>query len=128
MSVSSQDLCLSCSKLIKQCHKIISCKNCKYYIHKKCTKLKPKELLRLDPTEFTCSKCADILSNTETSFSEPLNDLNENIIYADVNLEKYDRMAFNPLRYQNFNKKIDEEQDGYHTSNNQCPYLTQDQF
>ena len=43
--------CVMCSKNIKECHKDISCKTCKGYVHKKCTKLKQKQLKSMDRNE-----------------------------------------------------------------------------
>ena len=54
MSELRKDVCVVCSKTIKECHTDISCKVCKLYVHKKCTKLKTKELKRLN--EWKCKR------------------------------------------------------------------------
>ena len=54
MSVTSQDVCIVCSKTIRSCHKDITCTVCKMYVHKKCTKLKPKDFKKC--SEWTCEK------------------------------------------------------------------------
>jgi len=54
MSFQTRDICVKCSKIIKECHKNIICKICGGYVHKKCTNLKPKQLKCLNPKEWTC--------------------------------------------------------------------------
>ena len=60
--------CIVCLKTIRKCHKGISCKTCKGHVHKKCTKLKQKQLKNLDHGEWICTKChADVdLDNTNS--------------------------------------------------------------
>ena len=102
MSIVNRDMCVVCSRIVKNCHKNICCKNCNGFVHKKCTKLKQKYLKCLNPKEWVCHICSN---NEQTSSNSDLenavNDLNEspqfNVI--DVNLAKYDNMISNPLRF-----------------------------
>lgn len=126
MSASVRDLCVSCSKIIKNCHKNISCKICKGYVHKKCTKLKRKELARMDSNEWMCHKCKNDTSNIPLS-DDNGSDIDESINVREVDFEKYDNMIFNPLRYQHTSKELNDEiQDTYQSP--QCSYITPDQF
>ena len=54
MSVTTQDVCIVYSKTIRSCQDI-TCTVCKMYVHKKCTKLKPKDFIKC--AEWTCEKC-----------------------------------------------------------------------
>ena len=47
MSATNLDVCIVCSKTIRTCHKDITCTICKMYVHKKCTKLKQKDLKQM---------------------------------------------------------------------------------
>lgn len=80
MSDSNRDVCVSCSKIVKQNHKNITCNKCNGYVHKKCTKLKPSELKRLNPKDWICCKCSiDINNDSPTHDIDSIeNDLNEN--------------------------------------------------
>ena len=60
----SNDVCVSCTKTIKTCHKIIYCKHCKLHVHKKCTNLKQSELKRLNPGDWEFINCS--VDNNET--------------------------------------------------------------
>ena len=57
MSGCNSDLCLSCSKKVRVHQKDISCKVCHLFIHKKCTKLKRKDIGKWNVNEYTCMKC-----------------------------------------------------------------------
>ena len=55
----SNDVCVSCARIIKTCHKQIVCKEWKMFLHKKCTKLKQREqrnLINLQQ-EWICENC-----------------------------------------------------------------------
>ena len=105
----SNDVCVSCTKVIKDCHKIIFCKHCKHYVHKKCTKLKRSELKRLIPGEWECQNCCTKYDETVTTdnITHEINDLNENLNFLDVDFNKYEKMAFDPLRYEAITKESD---------------------
>ena len=118
--MSNVDNCIVCSKVIKQCHKNISCKKCKSYVHKKCTKLKPKQIKQLCQTEWVCSKCIDeddCYDTTDSEF-EP-----EDFYFSDDDLKKYDSMKFNHLRFES-TVKNDDEFCNYHD----CSYILPAQF
>ena len=68
--------------------------------HKKCTKLKPKQLKCLNPKEWVCSKCSSNTLNSDSDIEEEVNNLNESPHFniTEIALEKYDKMVFNPLR------------------------------
>ena len=87
-----------CSKIVKSCHKIISCKIYTDFVHKKCTKLKPKQLKCLNPKEWVCSKCSSYTLNSDSDIEEEVNNLNESPHFniTEIALEKYDKMVFNP--------------------------------
>jgi len=122
MSVSIQDVCVSCSKIIKECHKNITCKNCKSYVHKKCTKLKPKQLKQINQSGWMCQNCSDNIDDLD-NIDNGVNQLNT-INVADIDFEKYNKMLFNPLRFENTiqNESIDNQR--YH----KCSYVTPVQF
>ena len=92
----SNDVCVSCTKVIKECHKIIFCKHCKHYVHKKCTKLKQSELKRLIPGEWECINCCTDYNETVTTenVTHDINDLNENLNIVDVDFSKYENNDF----------------------------------
>ena len=119
--MSSVDNCIVCTKLIKPCHKNISCNACKSYVHKKCTKLKPKELKQLCQTEWICSKCKVDDDCYDTTDSE--NEFQE-LNISDADLEKYDKMLFNPLRFET----ILRNDDSYDFHVPDCSYIIPTQF
>ena len=132
MSVTNnRDLCVMCSKIIKDCHKIITCNICNGYTHKKCTKLRPKQLKC--PKEWVCSTCithnlANNNSDDESSDGEDY-DLTESNTFdmIDVDLTKYDNMIFNPLTFvcNSINKCYnDVDNEDIH----ECTYLTPEKF
>lgn len=126
MSGPNNDLCLSCSKKVKCNHKDITCNICKLFIHKKCTNLKRKDILKIQPGEFTCINCKLNLTKAESSVNEiPNDDDHTNFIITDEDFSKYDKMVFNPVRYKN--KAIDNEINENQQCHN-CTYLTPDQF
>ena len=88
----SKNVCVSCAQMIKMCHRLISCKYCKLYVHKKCTKLKQKELKKIKFDDWVCKKCKIIneSNNVETAIDDTDKLLNENVDVLDIDLEKYD--------------------------------------
>ena len=50
----NRDSCIVCSTTVRKCHKEISCKICNGFIHKKCTKLKSKQLKCLNFKKWVC--------------------------------------------------------------------------
>ena len=87
-------MCVSCSKIIRTCHKLLSCKICKLFVHKKCTKLKQRELENLNPGDWTCNKCSVNLNEPDENegYLNDTENLNDNIIVEDDNFDKYDKM------------------------------------
>ena len=124
----SNDVCVMCNKAIKNCHKIIFCKHCKQYVHKKCTNLKQRELKKLNPGDWECTNCCidDNEKNATENYIRDLNDLNKNLNIVDVDFSKYDNMAFNPLRYESMTKESDLDNDNQ--INVECTYVTNDQL
>ena len=97
------------TKLSKNVIKIIFCKHCKLYVHKKCTKLKQSDLKRLIPGEWECNNCSvnyDGNVNNE-NLTREVNNLNENLNIEDVDFDKFEKMAFDPLRYETTIKESD---------------------
>ena len=126
MSSLSRDNCILCLKLLKQIHKNITCKKCGGYVHKKCTKLKPKELKQLQPGDWACPTC--ILDVENENIDKDESELN-NVNVPNVDLTKFDKMVFNPLRFDSTSIKcerndiIDTDYDGH-----ECSYLSPEQF
>ena len=118
--LNSHDICIFCPKIVKECHKNISCKICNGFIHKKCTKLKPKQLKTLDSRNWECQKCQN----------EDIDKLNKSPEFnvKNLDLEKYDNMIFNPLRFEaeSVNKAYNDvvPNDATHS----CSYVTPKQF
>ena len=117
-------MCVSCTNAIKECHKIIFCKHCKLYVHKKCTKLKQSELKRLNPSEWECINCR--IDDNETviinDYIHDINNLNENVNIVYVDFSKYKNMAFDPLRYESTTKESDLGNENQ--TNVKCKYAT----
>ena len=84
--MSNRDLCVLCSKIIRNCHKNITCTVCKHYVHKKCTKLKPKELRKID--QWVCPKCINTPKEDDTD--EPDSTTELNFTTDDIDFTKYD--------------------------------------
>ena len=61
---------------------LISCKICKLFVHKKCTKLKQWELKNLKPGDWTCNKCSVNFNETDENerYLNDIENLNDNII------------------------------------------------
>jgi hypothetical protein len=120
-----------CSKVVKDCHKNISCQKCNGYVHKKCTKLKPKELNNLDPKEWICSNCiktstADLQSDIEDDI-QIRNDIPQ-LNVTEVDLQKYDKMIFNPLRFDNDLTDTNYSDITNNAGSHVCSYSTPEQF
>ena len=131
MSVSRKNVCVVCSNIIKECHKDISCELCKLYVHKKCTNLKPKELKRLN--KWKCDKCSEGVNNSDDTEieceSHEVISLNANVNVADINFDKYDRMLFNPLRFENMSKESEANNENILKSADiECTYVTTEQL
>ena len=103
------DVCVVCSKIVKNCHKYISCQICKGYVHKKCTKLRPKQLKCLNPKEWVCSKFPSNNTVSDSDIEEDIDNLNESPQFnpIEVDLKKYDKMVFNPLRFESHSTIFD---------------------
>ena len=125
-------MCVSCSKIIRTCHKLISCKICKLFVHKKCTKLKQRELKYLKPDDWTCNKCSVNLNETDENegYLNDIENLNDNITVEDNNFDKYDKMLFNPLRYENMSKEEEESNDENISGSIdiECSYITSEKL
>ena len=128
----NHDFCVVCSKTVKNCHKNIKCKSCCGYVHKKCTKLKPKQMKNINLSDWTCSKCSsdDITLNHEDGNSG----LDQSFSVFDVtnvDLKKYDDMIFNPLRFDHNTKIGKTYKDVVNNSTetaHECLYQTPEQF
>ncbi len=130
MSSKLCDRCIVCSKVIRNCHKNICCKKCNGYIHKKCTKLKQKQLKCLDVKDWICKKCSLDQDASCSDLDTSLNNLNENPFFnvIETDFDKYDSMVFSPLSFDhNSSNKVYND-----ISNNenlhQCSYIIPDQF
>ena len=113
--MSSQVKCIVCQKNMHEKHRVISCKLCKQYIHKKCSKLSRKSiaLLKLDEYEGNnCLKSNEKIQTNENVELEDSDDDNVDVISdpedtiqaSDIDIDKYDKIMFNPIRFQNSNK------------------------
>ena len=104
--VAQNSNCIVCLKLFKNFIKIYSCKTCKGHVHKKCTKLKQKQVKNLDHGERICTKChADVDLDNTNSMEDDVCNLNESPQFSvtDIDFKKYDNMIFNPLRFDSNN-------------------------
>ena len=120
----SQDTCVCCLKHIQDKHKVINCKHCKRYTHKKCTKLKRKELAQL-LNDWVCPNCRPSFTETKmdktprhTDVINDNQDFNESITesqidVSNINFDKYDNMVFNPLRFEATSKRDDHDHEMY---------------
>ena len=131
MSLKKCDICIVCSKIVKNCHKDIYCKLCNRFVHKKCTKLKPKELKCLKNNEWVCQNCSkDAQRDSDSDLEDDVHNLNESPEFkiTNVDFQRYDDMIFNPLRFdfnstkKAYNDIVSEE------FIHKCPYLTPEQF
>ena len=132
MSGCKSDLCLSCSKKVRIHQKDISCKVCHLLIHKKCTKLIRKDIIRLNVNGYTCMKCISAnTSGEKNQKDDTVHDFNasegktstcsESI---NANFSKYDKMIFNPFKYQNDIIDID----AANAVNSKCMYVTPEEL
>ena len=67
MSAQSHDSCLVCSKIVRNCHKNISCNSCNGYVHKKCSNLKSKDLNCMRTRDWTCPLCHERINITSNN-------------------------------------------------------------
>ena len=121
----SKDVCVCCLKTINNCHKLISCKICKLFVHKKCTKLKPRELKKLNPKEWLCNNCS-VSIQSDDSYLNKIENLNVNVNVTDTDFDKYDKMVFNPLRYECMQRSNGE--DILKSSHVDCTYVSSEQL
>ena len=133
MSVINRDMCVVCSKIVKNCHKNICCKTCNRFVHKKCTKLKQKYLKCLNPKELVCQICSyDVQVSSNSDSENEVNDLNESPEFdiTDVNLTKYDNMIYNPLRFDcnSTSEVYNDITNSVNDTTHKCSYLTPEQF
>ena len=137
MSGCKSDLCLSCSKKVR-IHKYIyiyiyiSCKVCHLFIRKICTKLKRKDIVRVNVNRLTCMKCISANASDEKNQND---DTVHDFIASEgktstcsesINaiFSKYDKMIFNPFKYQN--DIIDN--DATNAVNSKCMYVTPEEL
>ena len=128
MSLKIRDLCIVCTKIVKNCHKDIRCKTCEGFVHKKCTKLKPKYLKSVETKDWVCQNC-NIQRDSESDIENDTNNLNESPEFniTNVDFQKYDNMIFNPLKFDfNSNKTYNDVTSDDIT--HKCSYLTPEQF
>ena len=99
MNSVNSDNCVVCSKTVKKCHKEISCKICSGFTHKKCTKLKSKQLKCLNVKEWVCPNCCQDVQTSSSDLENEVNNLNKSFDFhlTDVDFQKYDKMLFNPF-------------------------------
>ena len=120
-----------CSKIVKKCHKEISCKICSGFTHKKCTKLKSKQLKCLNVKEWVCPNCCqDVQTYSSSDLENEVNNLNKSSDFhlTDVDFQKYDKMLFNFLRFE-YNTTSKAYNDVTCADNiHKCSYLTPEQF
>ena len=130
MNSENSDNCVVCSKTVKKCHKEISCKICSGFTHKKCTKLKSKQFKCLNVKEWVCPNCCQDVQTSSSDLENEVNNLNKSFDFhlTDVDFQKYDKMLFNPLRFEhNTTSKAYNDvtcADNIH----KCSYLTPEQF
>ena len=59
--------------------------------------------------KWKCDKCSEGVNNSDDTEieceSHDVISLNANVNVADINFDKYDRMLFNPLRFENMSKE-----------------------
>ena len=127
----NRDNCIVCSKIVRKCHKEISCKICNGFIHKKCTNLKSKQLKCLNVKDWVCENCCqDVHTYSSSDLENEVNNLNKSSDFnvTNVDFQKYDKMLFNPLRFDhNTTSKAYNDvtcADNIH----KCSYLTPEQF
>jgi len=126
----TRSVCVICSKTMKEHHKNIFCKNCNGYVHKKCTKLKPKELKNL--TDWICPNCTVTDTSLMSDISDDVNKLNDSPEFnvLDVDLIRYDNMIFNPIRFDlnSSNKNYSDVTEQINEVCHECVYRTPEQF
>ena len=86
------------------------------------------------PGEWVCNKCkfnhVYETSDTESdAISNDIVNLNTNVNVSDIDFEKYDKMAFNPLRYENmFKESKTYDENTPKGMNIECVYAGSDQL
>ena len=125
------DNCIVCSKIVKKCHKDISCKICHGFVHKKCTNLKPKQLKCFNTKKWVCQNCCqEGHTYLNSDLENDIDSLNEcsDFDITQVDFQKYDDMIFNPLRFDH--NPTSKAYNDITSSDNihKCSYLTPEQF
>ena len=131
MTSVNRDNCIVCSKIVKKCHKDISCKICHGFIHKKCTNLKPKQLKCFNTKKWVCQNCCqEGHTYLNSDLENDIDSLNEcsDFDITQVDFQKYDDMIFNPLRFDH--NPTSKAYNDITSSDNihKCSYLTPEQF
>ena len=111
--MSNHERCAICQRDVQKRHRVFSCKHCKKYVHKKCMNMSRKAISLLEKDKYVCINCSD--KNHEETSSHIQNDTNvkdanieypleENDLVSDIEIDKYDSMVFNPVRFQSTTK------------------------
>ena len=86
-----------------------------------------RKLKNLKPDDWTCNKYRINFNETNEneSYLNDMENLNGNIILEDTNFDKYDKMLFNPLRYENMLKEAESNAENMFKSIDiECSYVT----
>ena len=77
------------------------------------------------PNERVCKNCI-VTKPPDNSYRNEIENLNENVNVSDMDFDKYDKMMFNPIRYECMSKSNDE--DVLKSSHIDCTYVTTEQL
>jgi hypothetical protein len=119
---------------VKNHHKNIKCQICSGYVHKKCTKLKPKELKTLNQNEWLCPNCALKNVDKNTNLMEDKDDIEIQTLNSsgfnvtNIDLSKYDNMCFNPLLFDSNSKGKSYNDIVTNETSHDCLYQIPEQF
>ena len=92
-------------------------------------KLKQRELKTLKIEEWVCGKCQNDSYETFETQHDDVENLNANAHVTDINFDKYNKMVFNPLRYESISKESKVSDDNhYNNIDIECEYVTFDQL
>ena len=79
--------------------------------------------------EWKCKKCSVAVNTVDNSDdteieseSYDVENLNDNVNVTDINLDKYNRILFNPLQFENMSKES--EANDENILKNECMYVT----
>ena len=139
MSSYVNNVCIMCSEMIVNPNSNISCAICSRYVHTKCIQNEGKTKKK---KEWICSNCSQKLNTgseydddvtfSDSDIEKDVNDLNNSKSHfkiTDVDLQKYDEMVFNPLRFDyNTEKCFNEIVDDAVSDVYKCNYITPEQF